>query len=157
MALIYKQGDLLNAPEPIIVHGCNAKGVMGSGVAKAIRAKWPKAYSDYKYVYDTEGLTLGNIVWSIIDDEGDVKYIANAITQLNYGRANKRYVSYDGIESVFRKIRNEVESIAASTPDGPPYVGIPRIGAGLANGDWEIIADIIDSVMNPYDVVVYEI
>jgi len=41
--MIYRQGDLVMAVEPIIIHGCNAKGVMGSGVAKAIRAYYPDA------------------------------------------------------------------------------------------------------------------
>ena len=34
MNIIYKQGDLLECSEQVIVHGCNAQGVMGSGVAK---------------------------------------------------------------------------------------------------------------------------
>ena len=39
MKIIYKQGDLLEAEEVVIVHGCNAQGVVGSGVALAIRNK----------------------------------------------------------------------------------------------------------------------
>ncbi len=35
--ITYKQGDLMKASETYIAHGCNAQGVMGSGVAKAIR------------------------------------------------------------------------------------------------------------------------
>lgn len=31
----YKTGNLLDTPDSYIVHGCNAQGVMGSGVAKA--------------------------------------------------------------------------------------------------------------------------
>jgi O-acetyl-ADP-ribose deacetylase (regulator of RNase III) len=156
MTLIYKQGDLLDAPEPIIIHGCNAMGVMGSGVARAIREKWPKAYTDYKYIYDVEGLSLGQIVWTITDG----KYIANAITQKTYGRSFKRYVNYDAIETVFDKVRNEIESNTTMTAQGPPYVAIPKIGAGLGGlggGDWSIISEIIDSVMYNYDIVVYEI
>lgn len=33
MKIIYKQGDLLSCPERVILHGCNAQGVMGSGIA----------------------------------------------------------------------------------------------------------------------------
>jgi len=153
MALIYKQENIVNAPEPIIVHGCNTKGVMGSGVAKAIRGKWPKAYSDYKYIYDTEGLRLGQIVWSIVDN----KWIANAITQNNYGKDGQRYVNYDAVETIFLKIRNEVESCSTLVDGEGPFIGAPKIGAGLGGGDWNVISDIIDTILYNYDVVIYDI
>lgn len=31
------RGDLLVAPHRVIAHGCNLVGVMGAGIAKAIR------------------------------------------------------------------------------------------------------------------------
>jgi len=150
--LIYKSDNIINATEPLIVHGCNSRGVYNAGVAKAIRTKWPKAYLDYKYIYDMEGLALGQIVWSIVDD----KYIANAITQKTYGRDFKRHVNYDAIETVFLKIRTEIESNSTITDDGPPYLASSKIGAGLGGGDWDVISDIIDSVMNNYDVIIYD-
>ena len=33
----YKKGDLLSVTKGIIAHGCNAQGVMGSGVALQIK------------------------------------------------------------------------------------------------------------------------
>lgn len=41
-----KYGDLLSS-KGIIVHGVNSQGVMGSGVAKQIKDKWPEAYGSY--------------------------------------------------------------------------------------------------------------
>ena len=35
------EGNLLEAPERIIVHQTNCMGVMGSGIAKQIKAKYP--------------------------------------------------------------------------------------------------------------------
>ncbi len=32
--ITYVQGDALETNDPIIVHGCNAQGVMGKGIAK---------------------------------------------------------------------------------------------------------------------------
>ena len=43
-----KLGDICSVNSGIIVHGCNAQGVMGSGVAKAIRLKYPQVFEDYK-------------------------------------------------------------------------------------------------------------
>ena len=71
--------DLLLAPERIIAHGCNAQGVMGSGVAKAIKEKWPGAYKEYRQIYLDRGLTLGrNIHYHFRTDK---KLIVNCITQ----------------------------------------------------------------------------
>jgi len=79
MKIEYRKGDLLTTEVQHILHGCNRRGVMGSGVAKAIRDKYPQAYTDYNDVYNSCGLELGTIVVSVQDD-GTV--IHNAITQI---------------------------------------------------------------------------
>ena len=41
-------GDLLQANIPLIAHQTNCLGVMGAGIAKAIKNKWPDVYTQYK-------------------------------------------------------------------------------------------------------------
>ena len=41
-------GNILEATEDIICHQVNCQGVMGSGLAKQIRSKWPSVFADYK-------------------------------------------------------------------------------------------------------------
>ena len=41
-------GDLMQATEDIIVHQVNCKGVMGSGVAKQIKANFPEVFNEYR-------------------------------------------------------------------------------------------------------------
>lgn len=130
----YIEGNLLDTHSQIIVHGCNAQGVMGSGVAKLIRDKYPKAFSIYKDVYSRQGLNPGEINFTYTGG----KYIVNAITQENYGRdSGVIYVSYDAV----RKCMREVNILARQT--GSDTVAMPKIGAGLAKGDWNIISGII--------------
>lgn len=45
--LLYRIGNLLNAPQKVIAHQVNCQGKMGSGVAKVIRDKYPKVYETY--------------------------------------------------------------------------------------------------------------
>jgi O-acetyl-ADP-ribose deacetylase (regulator of RNase III) len=131
----YVKGDLLQTSIKHIIHGCNSKGVMGSGVAKAIRDKYPRAYRDYNDSYDSYGLELGSIIVSAQDDS---KVIHNAITQRDYGRDSSRvYVSYWAIAEVFRKINSW----------GIREIALPKIGAGLANGDWNVIEAIIENTL----------
>ena len=52
--------NITEVTQGVIVHGCNAQGVMGSGVAKQLRAKYPEIYVDYLdglEEYSTENLS----------------------------------------------------------------------------------------------------
>jgi O-acetyl-ADP-ribose deacetylase (regulator of RNase III) len=143
MQIEYVKGDLLQTNIRHIMHGCNSHGVMGSGVAKAIRDKYPQAFRDYNDTYNNYGLELGNIVVSVQDDG---KVIHNAITQKDYGRDPSRvYVSYWAIAESFRKINQW----------GISEIAIPKIGAGLANGDWRVIEAIIKNTLTTTKPYVY--
>jgi O-acetyl-ADP-ribose deacetylase (regulator of RNase III) len=143
MKIIYKQGDLLECTEKVIVHGCNSMGVMGSGVALAIRKKYPEAYDTYKAAYENGGLELGEVVGAYSGD----KLILNAITQRYYGRDKlKVYADYEAIRDVFRSINEQCEYCS---------IAIPKIGAGLANGDWNVIEKIIEAECTDVQIVCY--
>ena len=49
MKIIYKKGNLLDAQTDVIAHQVNCQGVMGSGVAKQIKEKWPDVFKQYDY------------------------------------------------------------------------------------------------------------
>ena len=129
--MIYQKGDLLSVESGIIAHGCNCQGVMGSGVAKLIKDKYPSAYRIYKYQEQTSGLKLSAVQLVMVDDS---LYVANLMTQQFYGRDGKRYVSYDAIDEC-------LDNLLARS--GKMQVNIPRIGAGLGGGEWEVISEII--------------
>lgn len=133
MKINYIKGDLLSVTEGIIVHGCNAQGVMGSGVALAVRQKYPKVYEKYKQEIQLGFLGLGDV--QLVKVKQNL-FICNAITQEFYGRSNKLYVSYDAIRNVFL-------DVFAAAEDGVYDVSTPKIGAGLGGGDWEVILKII--------------
>lgn len=135
MKIEYITGNLLLTDVKHIVHGCNSRGVMASGVAKAIRGWYPLAYQNYDAVYNSNGLELGDIVVSV---QPDGKTIHNAITQQDYGRDSSRvYVSYWAVAEVFRKINRW----------GIKEIALPKLGAGLANGDWNVISAIIENTL----------
>ena len=147
MKIIYKQGDLLSCTEKVIVHGCNSMGVMGSGVALAIRKKYHEAAKAYFDMKDVGRMQIGNCSYSYQDDG---KTVINAITQQFYGRnPHVVYVNYEAMSYVFRTINKwaMIRSIEA--------IAIPKIGAGLANGDWNVIEKIIEEECKDVQVVCY--
>lgn len=60
--------------------------------------------------------------------------VVNAYTQYHY-RGEGVLADYDAIRSAFRQIKRQFAG---------KRIGYPRIGAGLARGDWRVIAQIID-------------
>lgn len=135
----YKQGDLLSVNSGIIVHGANAQGVMGSGVAKAIREKYPECYDTYHTEHISYGLRLGDVVWWASNDStvlSDTLFIANGITQNLYG-TDKRHVNYVAVADVFKEVIRQAKSTGLE-------VNFPKVGAGLGGGRWEIIEEIIN-------------
>ena len=139
------RGNLLAVTAGILVHGCNAQGVMRSGVAKDLRAKYPGAFDAYKRKYDQSGLKVGDVVYYEPPRTlGAPQFvIANAITQKYYGRdPDVVYVSYDGLERCFE----DIGKLARQTGMA---VHFPLVGAGLANGKWPEIAPRIERALGP--------
>jgi O-acetyl-ADP-ribose deacetylase (regulator of RNase III) len=133
----------------ILVHGCNAQGVMGGGIAKEIKAKWPENYEAYRILCSIipQSEILGKVCTHTVKyadqcinqtSTEPLIMVANGITQLNYGRDGKKYVSYKAVQEVFDT------AVALGFYHKMP-VHYPLIGAGLGGGDWAIIAEIIDT------------
>lgn len=137
MKIETKIGNLLDVARGHIVHGCNAQGVMGAGVALAVKNKYPGAYEDYRFAYENSGLALGTVYPSIASKD---LIIWNAITQDGYGR-DGRNCSYDAIETCFSDINIAVKEMEGEID---AEIHIPMIGAGLGGGNWNIIKTIIE-------------
>lgn len=137
-------GDILaNVKRGIIVHGCNAQGVMGGGIALQIKNMYPKAYTGYLHMLENHEKAgcadcLGSVAMVRISPGKDL-YIANAITQDFYG-TDRRHVNYEAVAHAFELIKRENEIL--NLP-----IHYPMIGAGLAGGNWTIISTIIDETL----------
>ena len=139
MKIVTKTGNLLDITKGHIVHGCNAQGVMGSGVALAIKNMYPAAFQDYREIYEDEGLELG-VPYPYMPSTELV--IWNAITQDGYGSPT-RNCSYDAIQTCFEDINAAVLMFDHVVKE----IHIPAIGAGLGGGAWEIIREIIEQTV----------
>lgn len=150
--LTYKKGDLIKAFKDgevdVIAHQCNAFHTMGAGVAKAIAKAFPAALSaDLASEYGGKE-KLGWFTYTLTD----YGYIYNLYGQYGYGREGQ-HTNYNHLENallgmkhdlLFRKYKGKI--------------GLPKIGCGLAGGDWTVVENIIENVFSDsYDVVVYEL
>lgn len=141
----YIAGDLFKTDIPVIAHGCNAQGVMGSGVAKIVKERYAVAYTAYVAFCKTQNV-LRLMGRNVAVKCNHNRTIVNMITQERYGRDGQRYVSYDAISKCFNSLENM----------GYEKVAIPKLGAGLGGGDWTVIEAIINSETPNTDIWVYE-
>ena len=146
-------GDLIKLAKKshfdVIIHGCNCKMRMGSGIAKQIKKEFPVAYHADKYYEKNDNERLGEISIGVMLLGDREFHIVNAYTQYGYGRTEKQ-VDYQALRKCFKKIKQTMHGLR---------IGYPKIGAGLGGGDWYTIAQIIDEELRDEDhtLVVYEI
>lgn len=129
----YIKGNLFDTTCNVIAHGCNAQGVMGSGVAKAVKENYYNAYVEYRNKYLKEGLKIGSVHFVKLDK----KIIANCITQEFYG-GNGIYINYQALTKCMWILHNECYKNNWT-------IAMPMIGAGLGGGDWSNIEKIIEN------------
>lgn len=143
------KGNLLDATEDIICHQVNCQGVMKSGVAKAIRDKWPKVYEEYRplCVGHLGSTILGYVQFVELDD--DARIVANLFAQNDYGYDGQRYTSYDA----FYKCLTELRRLAGNYSFAFPY----KIGSDRGGASWRVIYAMICDVLGDRNVTIYKL
>ena len=150
--MIYVKGDITEAKVQCIGHGCNCFHTMGSGVALAIKNKWPEALiADLQTKYgDTS--KMGGFSSVILDDE-EAPHILNNYSQYRYGR-ERRQLDYEAQYLCLQgnlkyMLENSLNSIAY-----PKFMGCMNAG-----GDWRIVLAMIEAVFDNQgvDVFIYEL
>ena len=168
--IIYVVGD---ATEPqgndggmnIIVHCCNDKGGWGAGFVMAISKKWPEPEERYRRWFTTgykadsiiKPLELGDIQNVMVDDTTGFLYVCNLIGQHDT-RPDSEGISPIRYDAIFRGLTRLQRQIERSNGSRPIAVHMPRMGAGLAGGDWNIIEAIVKSTLTDkgIPVIVYD-
>lgn len=155
MEIIYKTGNLLDAQTDVVAHQVNCQGVMGSGVAKQIKEKWPEVFESYKRTCDDSKVypyTIHDLMGrcdSGPDPNEQKPYIANLHAQLNYGRDGKRYTNYEALYQSLEHLRQIMLGYKYSSVAFPYKMSSDRGGA-----DWNVVLAMIESVFKDTDVTI---
>lgn len=158
------QGNLIKLSRvgvfDVVTHGCNCFCTMGAGIAPQMAKEF--GCDKFKMEQEKPGNfnKLGQIDyeklywedekrWTPYPDEGGQwtthsLYVVNSYTQYHYN-ANSKPLDYDALTLCLRKINHQFAG---------KRVGLPKIGAGLAGGDWERIKNIIQTELADCDVTV---
>ena len=172
--IYFHNGNLLDSNCHFLCHQVNCQGKMNSGIAKAIREKWPIVYNKYKewydsyeawasahqsneYKYQPADAMLGNIQIVALYEKYDLlhaadhQYVINMAAQNSYGYDGKRYTSYDAFWLCLGKIKDTIpKGCSIAFPD---HIGCCRGGA-----NWNVILSMIDEVLGEeYEVHIYKL
>lgn len=118
---------------------------MRSGVAKAIRDKWPEVYTSYAKTHESQNnrLFLGQVIPVKVSER---LFIMNIVGQDNYGYDGKMYTSYSAIDVGLQNMIKRIET--ESWLNAPLVLHTPLIGCGLGGADWDKMKDIIQESIN---------
>lgn len=147
----YLNGDATAPATPgnkIIAHICNDIGGWGKGFVLAISKKWTEPEENfYKWVEDGEDFRLGEI--QMVPVTQDIT-ICNMIGQRDIvpDKTGRPPIRYEAVEESLEKLSRLALKQQAT-------VHMPRIGCGLAGGDWSHIEAIIQRTLIASGVEVY--
>lgn len=128
-----------------IAHGCNCFHTMGAGVAGQLAKAYPPILAIDKsetFLGDTEKLGTFTQATGL---KGQICF--NLYTQFNPGPN----LDYGALVNCMIELNHWAEYHLIK-----PTVYIPRIGAGIAGGDWEKIKTIIDWFTPDVDIIVVD-
>ena len=151
--LRYVAGDA-TAPQgagpKILVHLCNDAGLWGAGFVLAVSRRWPAPERQYRLWHRAGELAgrpfaLGQVQFVAV---AEALWVANLIGQQGIrrrGAAGPPPIRYEALRACLDTVRERALALQAS-------VHLPRLGAGLAGGEWHIIAALLQAELTGYGV-----
>lgn len=153
-SITYRVGDATRPQhegQKIIAHICNDSGAWGRGFVLALSKRSKEPESAFRsWVATGHGFRLGAVQFVGVDQETEVANIIgqHGITRKNDPPNKPPPVRYEAIQEGLRAVAERALERGAT-------VHMPRIGAGLAGGKWEVIASIIEDELCARDVEVF--
>ena len=140
--------DIFESGADVICHQVNCQGVMGSGIAKQVRERYPWVYGTYKNFCigvaeehkAKPEIMLGTSLPVYIDEN---RVIENLFGQEKYGYDSNCYTNYEKLKDALHtvKLRHSNKTIAI------PY----KIGCARGGGDWNIVCKMIEDIFGESD------
>ena len=159
------KGSLLDTDCHFICHQVNCQGKMNSGVAKAIREKWPVVFDEYEklceswhawahahHPEDYEQFAakemLGRVQLVTVKEN---QVVINLFGQGTFGYDGRRYTSYDAFWMGLGAIRKCV-------PVGKTIAFPKNIGSCRGGANWNVIKTMIEEALGKdYEIFIYEL
>ena len=129
--MIKRKGDLFSTDARAIGHGVNCQGVMGAGIAKVFKDKFPDNYVNYKRHCELSTLVPGDVY--VFERWGRDPHIFNIASQ----GAPGRHARYDWLFNGSLKAAQKAVRLDADV------IAIPQIGCGIGGLEWDKVETLL--------------
>jgi O-acetyl-ADP-ribose deacetylase (regulator of RNase III) len=140
----YVKGDLFESGLRNLAQGCNTRGVMGAGISRTFRERYPVMYHVYRALCQAHEFKLGDSMpWLDVDTN---TVIFNLATQNLGENANP-----DAIDLAIHNMVNQAKMIHVTE------IGMPWIGCGIGGLKFGELQEIlVDFHSSAVDLIVHE-
>ncbi|WP_320940016.1 macro domain-containing protein [Lysinibacillus capsici] len=146
----YLKGDasLPLEEHTLIIHVVNILGIWGEGFVLSLSKQFPLTKREYvKWSKDKETFELGEVQFVCVDQQ-KATFVANMLAQHGMRKNDKdrtTHMDYDVLRLCLRKVARFALKNRLS-------IQMPKIGSGLAGGDWREIEKIINEELIYYKI-----
>ena len=130
----YRKGNIFDSigEVPMLVNTVNCKGVMGAGLAKQFKDRYPYYFKEYQRICGYGLVKLGSITHCNLR-YGQLKRIINFPTKNHWKDKSRIEDIESGLYDLVRVMKSgRMKSVA-----------IPPLGCGLGGLDWEVVKPMI--------------
>lgn len=151
------EGDILLSDAQVIAHGIATADPFDSGLALALRERFPSMVKDYRHATHAKQPDTGDIwSWGGVNEDGSVRGIVNLCTQGMQSQAKSARPVKAKLEDVNRTLR---ELATWVRKEDVKSVALPRLATGVGGLDWADVKPLIQQHLGDLGipVLVYEV
>jgi O-acetyl-ADP-ribose deacetylase (regulator of RNase III) len=139
--LTYIYASLFDSPAQTLVNTVNTVGVMGKGIAKTFRDRYPAMFAEYRKLCDRGEFKIGDLhLW-----KGDGRWVLNFPTKTTWQLPSKLEYIEKGLET-FVQNYEKMGIVSAS---------FPPLGCGNGNLNWTDVKPIIERYLGKISIPIY--
>ncbi len=151
------EGDILFSDAQVIAHGIATHDPFDSGLALALRERFPSMVRDYRHAMHAKEPRTGEIwAWRGVNEDGDTRGIVNLLTQGMQSQAKSARPVKASVEDVNHALRALAKLVQ---DEGIKSVALPRLATGVGGLDWADVKPLIRQHLGNLGipVVIYEV
>ena len=132
--LTYLRTSIFDSPAQTLVNTVNTVGVMGKGIAKEFKARYPEMYSEYRHLCDKGRMQVGSLhLW-----RGSKPWVLNFPTKTTWRQPSRIEYVVEGL----RKFRRTYEEMGSPPRHSHLWDG------GNGNLDWDDVRPLMERYLS---------
>ncbi|WP_375451534.1 macro domain-containing protein [uncultured Devosia sp.] len=139
--ITYLETSVFDSPAQTLVNTVNTVGVMGKGIAKEFKSRYPTMFHEYKRLCDSHELSVGKLhLW-----RNDKRWVLNFPTKTNWKQPSKLEYISAGLEKF----------VSSYSRLGITSVSFPPLGCGNGNLKWLEVRPVMENYLKRVNIPVY--